>query len=187
MFVIDLLLLALRAVIFPDPGMERVFIHAKIARCLSNRLLRLDREFDCAFLKFSGILCRRGLTHRTHLICCVVSVSPCVRKSIATSLRGAEFLAGELIEQRRLIVFQGALQEPIGECVDVVLADLAIAEMRLDSEKMLLPGLRPRAVGGEDGGSTASWCATKATASGGALLRSSGTKPMKRRVHSWRA
>src|SRR5215470_16806319 len=85
MFVIDLLLLALSAVIFPDPGMERVFIHAKIARCLSNRLLRLDREFDCAFLKFSGILCRRGLTHRTHLICCVVSVSPCVRKSIATS------------------------------------------------------------------------------------------------------
>src|SRR5262252_8482137 len=85
MFVIDLLLLALSAVIFPDPGMERVFIHAKIARCLSNRLLRLDREFDGAFLKFSGILCRRGLTHRTHLICCVVSVSPCVRKSIATS------------------------------------------------------------------------------------------------------
>src|SRR5215471_18361022 len=85
MFVIDLLLLALSAVIFPDPGMERVFIHAKIARCLSNRLLRLDREFDCACLKFSGILCRRGLTHRTHLICCVVSVSPCVRKSIATS------------------------------------------------------------------------------------------------------
>src|SRR5215470_7441542 len=85
MFVIDRLLLALSAVIFPDPGMERVFIHAKIARCLSKRLLRLDREFDCAFLKFSGILWRRGLTHRTHLICGVVSVSPCVRKSIATS------------------------------------------------------------------------------------------------------
>src|SRR5215470_13943743 len=58
MFVIDRLLLALSAVIFPDPGMERVFIHAKIARCLSKRLLRLDREFDCAFLKFSGILWR---------------------------------------------------------------------------------------------------------------------------------
>ncbi len=64
-------------------------------------------------------------------------------------LRGAEFLTGELIEQRRLVVFQGPLQEPIGERMDVVPADLAIAEMRLDGEEMILPGLRPRAVGGE--------------------------------------
>src|SRR5262249_60477665 len=41
---------------------------------------------------------------------------------------------------------------PIGERVDVVPADLAIAEMRLDGEEMILPGLRPRAVGSEDGG-----------------------------------
>ena len=33
--------------------------------------------------------------------------------------------------------------------MDVVPADLAIAEMRLDGEEMILPGLRPRAVGGE--------------------------------------
>jgi hypothetical protein len=47
-------------------------------------------------------------------------------------LLGAEFLTGELIEQRRLVVFQGPLQEPIGQRADVVPVDLAIAEMRLD-------------------------------------------------------
>jgi hypothetical protein len=72
--------------IFPDPGVERVFIHAQVTSRRRDRLLRLDRQFHRTFLKFSRIFSRRGLTHRTHLVCCVVSVSPCVRESIATSL-----------------------------------------------------------------------------------------------------
>ena len=52
-----------------------------------------------------------------------------------TSSLGAEFLTGEFIEQRRLVVFRGPLQEPIGECVDGVPADLAIAEMRLTARR----------------------------------------------------
>src|SRR5262245_57903278 len=86
MFVLDLLLLALCPMIFPDPGMQRVFIHAQVPRGLRNRLLRLDRQFDCTLLKCGRILSRRGLTHRTHLVCCESSLAPCVRKSIATSL-----------------------------------------------------------------------------------------------------
>src|SRR5262245_30020459 len=81
----DLLLLALRPMIFPDPGMQRVFVHSELARGLRASLLRLDGQFDCALLEFSGILSRRGLAHRTHLVYCVSSLSPCVRKSITTS------------------------------------------------------------------------------------------------------
>src|SRR5918912_3677861 len=85
MCVVDLLLLALSAVIFADPGVECIFIHAQVASGLGNGLVRLDRELDCALLEFSGIFFRRGLAHRTHLVGCVSSVSPCVRQSIATS------------------------------------------------------------------------------------------------------
>src|SRR5262245_45202028 len=81
----DLLLLALRPMILPDPGMQRVFVHSELARGLRASLLRLDGQFDCALLEFSGILSRRGLAHRTHLVYCVSSLSPCVRKSITTS------------------------------------------------------------------------------------------------------
>jgi hypothetical protein len=38
MFVVHLLLLALRAVICANPGVERVFIYAKITGCRGNRL-----------------------------------------------------------------------------------------------------------------------------------------------------
>jgi hypothetical protein len=64
-------------------------------------------------------------------------------------LLGTEFLTGELVEQGRFIVFQGSLEEPRRQGVKVVLIDLAIAEMRLRREEMILPGLRPPAVGGE--------------------------------------
>src|SRR5262245_32094000 len=78
MFVLDLLLLARTPMIFPDPGMQRVFIHSQVARGLGNRLIRLDRQFHGAFLECSGILLRSGLTHRTHLLGCVLSlVSVC--------------------------------------------------------------------------------------------------------------
>src|SRR5215475_3435953 len=78
MFVLDLLLLPLGAVIFPNPRVERVFIHAKVTRGLSNKLIRLDGQLHRAFLKCSGILFRSGLTHRTHLLGCVLSlVSVC--------------------------------------------------------------------------------------------------------------
>src|SRR5215831_18042511 len=81
----DFLLLALHPVVFPDPGVECIFINPQITGRLCNRLLGFDREFDGAFLKFRGILFDRGLTHPTPLFRYVVSVSPCVRKSIATS------------------------------------------------------------------------------------------------------
>src|SRR6267143_1589270 len=64
-------------------------------------------------------------------------------------LLGTEFLTGEFIEQGRFIVFQGPIEEPSRQSVKVVLIDLAIAEMRLRREEMILPGLRPPAVGGE--------------------------------------
>ena len=83
----DLGLLALSTMIFPDPGVQRIFIHAEVTRGLRNGLFRLDRQFYCTLLKFRGIFFRRGLAHRTHLVGCVRSVSPCVRKSIATSAR----------------------------------------------------------------------------------------------------
>src|SRR5262245_3696156 len=86
MFVLDLLLLAFCAVILPNPGVKRVFIDPKVTSGLGNGLIRLNGQFDRAFLEFSGICFRRGLAHRTHLVCCVRSLSPCVRKSIATSL-----------------------------------------------------------------------------------------------------
>ena len=41
MFVLDLLLLTLGAVIFPDPGVECIFIHAQVTRGLGNRLIRV--------------------------------------------------------------------------------------------------------------------------------------------------
>src|SRR5262249_46294940 len=85
MFILHLLLLTLGTMIFSNPGVERVFIHAQITGCLGNGLIRLDGQFHRAFLKFRGIYFCRGLTHHTPLVCCVVSVSPCVRKSIATS------------------------------------------------------------------------------------------------------
>src|SRR6516162_8561665 len=65
-----------------------ILIHTQVSGSLGNRLLRLDRQFDCTLLKFGRLRSRRGLAHRTHLVCCESSVSPCVRKSIATSLQG---------------------------------------------------------------------------------------------------
>src|SRR5262245_24047828 len=112
MFVVDLLLLALRAVIFPDPGMERVFIHPEVAGGLGNRLVRFDRQFHRTFLKFGRILFRRGLAHRTHLVGCVSSVSPCVRLSIAAS-------AAIAIAKKRQLV-------PVSrETLDVLISEVA--------------------------------------------------------------
>ena len=54
MFVLDLLPPALRPMIFPDPGVERIFIDPKVTRGLCNRLLRFDREFDGALLEYGG-------------------------------------------------------------------------------------------------------------------------------------
>src|SRR5215510_1084209 len=85
MFVLYFFFLALSPMIFPNPGMQRVFIHPEVAGGLGNRLIRLDGEFHRPLLKCSGIFFRRGLAHRTHLICCMMSVSPCVRESITTS------------------------------------------------------------------------------------------------------
>src|SRR5262245_64481785 len=81
MFVMDLLLLALHPVILPNPGMERIFIHPEVTGSLCNGLIRLDCQFHRTFLEFGGIFFHRVLTHRTHLVCCVSSLSPCVRKS----------------------------------------------------------------------------------------------------------
>src|SRR5262245_89921 len=86
MFVIHLLLLALNTVIFPDPGMQRVFVHPEVTRGLGNGLSRLHGQFHRAFLEGGGVFLRHRLAHRTHLVCCMMSLSPCVRKSIATSL-----------------------------------------------------------------------------------------------------
>src|SRR5262252_4687988 len=85
MFVMDLLLLALHPVILPNPGVERIFIHPEVTGSLCNGLIRFDGHFHRTFLEFGGIFVHRQLTHRTHLVCCVSSLSPCVRKSIATS------------------------------------------------------------------------------------------------------
>jgi len=79
MFVLDLLLLTLCTVIFPDPGVERIVIDPKLTGRLGNGLIRLDSQFNCPFLKCSGIVSRRGLAHRTHLVWGVRSLSPCVR------------------------------------------------------------------------------------------------------------
>jgi hypothetical protein len=68
MGVIDLWFLAFNSVVFPDPGMQRVVIHAQVTRGLGNGLIRLDRQFDGTLLKFGEILLRCGLTHRTHLV-----------------------------------------------------------------------------------------------------------------------
>src|SRR5919108_774457 len=67
MFIMDLLLLALGPVIFPDPGMERVFIHPKVTGSLCDRLIGLDGQFDSTLLEFGGITFHRCFTHRTHL------------------------------------------------------------------------------------------------------------------------
>src|SRR4029434_9500985 len=85
-FVLDLLLLTLGTMILPDPGVERVFIHAQITSGLGNGLIRLHGQFHGALLEFCGIFFGRGLTHRTHLIRCMMSLFPCVRKSVATSM-----------------------------------------------------------------------------------------------------
>src|SRR5262252_8447088 len=85
MFVMNLLLLALHPVIFPNPGVERIFIDPEVTGSLGNGLLGLDCQLHRTFFEFGGILVHRRLTHRTHLVCCVSSWSPCVRKSIATS------------------------------------------------------------------------------------------------------
>jgi hypothetical protein len=55
MFILDLLLLALSAVIFSDPGMSRVFIDPEVAGRLRNRLIRCDREFHGALFEFGWI------------------------------------------------------------------------------------------------------------------------------------
>ena len=50
MFILDLLVLALHPVIFPDPGMEGVLIDPKVTGRLGNGLIRLDRQFYCSLL-----------------------------------------------------------------------------------------------------------------------------------------
>ena len=59
-FVLDLLLLTLGMVIFPDPGVQCVFIHAKVTRRLGNGLSRLHSQFDRPLLEFRGIFFRRS-------------------------------------------------------------------------------------------------------------------------------
>jgi hypothetical protein len=54
MFVLDLPLLTLGMVIFPEPGVERIFIDTKITGYLGNGLIRLDSQFHCPFLKRSS-------------------------------------------------------------------------------------------------------------------------------------
>src|SRR5215831_5493190 len=79
MFLIDLLLLALHTVIFPDPGVERIFIDPQVAGCLGNRLLRFDGKFHGALFKLGRIAFHRWFTHRTHLsrvTIALVSVCP---------------------------------------------------------------------------------------------------------------
>ena len=51
MFVVDLRLLALCAMVLPDPSMSRIFVNSKVTGCLGNRLLRLDRQFYRALFK----------------------------------------------------------------------------------------------------------------------------------------
>src|SRR4029434_6388321 len=60
----------------------------QITSGLGNGLIRLHGQFHGAFLEFCGIFFGRGLTHRTHLIRCMMSLFPCVRKSVATSELG---------------------------------------------------------------------------------------------------
>jgi hypothetical protein len=55
-----------------------------------------------------------------------------------------EFLTAELIEQRRFVVFQRALQQPIGQGFEVFPAHLAIAQMDLGCEQMVLTRVRVR-------------------------------------------
>jgi membrane-bound metal-dependent hydrolase YbcI (DUF457 family) len=67
MFVVDLRLLALGAMVLPDPRMSGIVIDAEVAGRLGHRLLRLDRQCYRTLLNFSRILRHRGFTHRTHL------------------------------------------------------------------------------------------------------------------------
>src|SRR5215510_5513963 len=92
MLVMDLLLLALCPMIFSDPGMPRIFIHPEVAPGLGNGLIRLHRQFHRAFLEFGGVFSHRGLAHRTHLVCCMMSLSLCVRESIAISKRAHDVI-----------------------------------------------------------------------------------------------
>jgi hypothetical protein len=77
--LLELRLRTLGAVIFPDPGVQGVCMHAQGTCGLGTGLLRLNGQFDCPLLELCGLFCRRGLAHRTHLVGCVSSVSPCVR------------------------------------------------------------------------------------------------------------
>src|SRR5215475_14395986 len=125
MFVLDLLLLPLGAVIFPNPRVERVFIHAKVTRGLGNGLLRLDGQLHRAFLKCSGILCRSGLTHRTHLLGCVLSlVSVCPEEySHIRTLRGSRRrTAGAKPYTMKVVrtVFNGGHEETYGNATRLV-------------------------------------------------------------------
>jgi hypothetical protein len=67
MCVLDRWLLTRGPVIVPDPGVERVFLHATVTGGLGQGLRRRDGPFDRARLQVSGILSDRGKTHRTHL------------------------------------------------------------------------------------------------------------------------
>jgi hypothetical protein len=48
---VDLRLLTLCMVICPDPGVERVVMHAKVTSSLGKGVLRLDGQFDRTFLQ----------------------------------------------------------------------------------------------------------------------------------------
>jgi hypothetical protein len=72
-------------VLCPAPGLARVFLEPQITGWLRQRLICLDRPCDGTLLKCRGILGARGLTQPPHLCRGGVAVSPCVRKSIATS------------------------------------------------------------------------------------------------------
>ena len=77
----------------------------------------------------------------------VTGASGAIGDAIARALAARGAIVG--LSGTRLAALE-ALAADIGPAAHVVPADLAIAEMRLDDEEMILPGLRPHAVGGED-------------------------------------
>src|SRR5262249_58974893 len=67
MCIITLLLPALHTVIFPDPGMEYIFIDPQVAVGLCHRLLRCNGKLHGALFACGRIAFQRWFTHRTPL------------------------------------------------------------------------------------------------------------------------
>jgi hypothetical protein len=84
-------------------------------------------------------------------------------------------------------MLQRPLQQPIGQSLEIFPAHLAVAQMDLGGEQMILTGLGPSAVGGEHVGFHGQLLGEKRHGRGWGTGRSSGTKPIKRSVHSCRA